>query len=456
MADTVESQRGRHFRHRPLIGGTLSVAALTAFARLNGGLREVLIAKDFGTSAALEAFLVGFGLITLLITAISGALPAALVPTYYREPSHGPHRASDLLSGVLGRFLAMLISVSVLVALGSPLISRVIGGGFSQSITRHLQDVIIILSPIVVVSGLTTLFASLINAQERFVIGAMPQILNPITTVVVISQAGEPRGTTLALAFLAGFSVELCAAAMAAVLTGLRLPTVVRKTDSSEITIAQRSLDRRLFFSMFTPMVFAFGVHASSTVIDQAVASHLPQGQVAILAFGSRVTGFAMAVGITAIGTVVLPQFSQLVSSRNADRLSESLRRKTFMVVIAGGVVATVLSVASQPILETLFGRGKFTSADVAAAAQVQAVAAWQIPITLVSVLYLRLLSAGHRQRTILMVSVIAAIINFVLDVTFAHLLGVRGIALSTTVVLGVTCIIYRQVVMIDIRHLRI
>lgn len=456
MADTVERQRGGRFRHRPLIGGTLSVAALTAFARLNGGLREVLIAKDFGTSTALEAFLVGFGLITLLITAISGALPGALVPTFYREPSHGPHRASDLLSGVLSRFLAILIAISALVALGSPLISIVIGGGFGPSTTRLLRDVIVILSPIVVISGLTTLFTSLINAQERFMIGAIPQILNPITTVVVISQAREPSATTLALAFLAGFSVEFCVAAIASALTGLRLPAIAHRTGTSEITAVQRSLDRRLFFGMFTPMVFAFGVQASSTVIDQAVASHLPQGQVAILAFGSRVTSFAMAVGITAVGTVVLPQFSQLVSSRNADRLSESLRTKTFMVLLAGILVAVALSVASQPILEVLFGRGRFTSADVAAAAQVQAIAAWQVPVALVTVLYLRVLLASRRQRTILTISVVAAIINLVLDVALAHVLGVRGVVLSTTVVLVVMCVTYHQVVKTELRHLRI
>jgi len=455
VADTVEKQRGGRFRHRPLIGGTLSVATLTAFARLNGGLREILIAKEFGTSSALEAFLVGFGLITLIITAISGALPGALIPTYYRESTHGPHRASDLLSSVLYRFLAMLVCGSLLVALGSPVIVTVIGGGFDPSTTRLLQTVVVLLSPVIVIYGMTTLFTSLINAQEKFTIGATPQVLNPITTVIVVSLAPEPHATTLALAFLAGFSAELLATVVAALLTGLRISPTRRRATSDDFTVRHQSVDRGHFFRMFTPMAIAFGVQASSIVIDQAVASHLPQGQVAILAFGSRVTGFAMAVGITAIGTVVLPQFSQLVTSRDAEQLSESLRAKTLMAIVAGSFVAVVLSVASQPILEVVFGRGRFTSADVTAAAQVQAIAAWQVPIGLVSVLYLRVLSAVHRQRTILTVSLMAAIINSVLDVTLAHLLGVRGIVLSTTVVLGVTCIAYRQVAMTDIRHLR-
>lgn len=447
--------------NRPLIGGTLSVAVLTAFARLNGGVREILIARDFGTSQALEAFLVGFGLVSLLVVAISGALPGALVPTFFRTGSVDRHRASELLANLSGRLVLWLVGAAAVVAVGAPAIAAVVGGGFDAATRGRLREVIVILSPVIVIAGLSSLATSLVNARERFTLGALPQIANPIVTVAVIGTAQQPRATTLALAFLAGYTAELVVSVVVAASTGVRLrvghpwsaPTWARGAPDPD-GAEGRAADRRLFFVMFLPMVVAFAVQASSTVIDQAVASHLPQGRVAILAFGSRVPGFVAAVGITAVGTVVLPQFSRLSTAGQGGALAESLRVKVMLVALAGSAVALVLALGRDPILHLLFGRGRFTAADVTAAAQVQFIAAWQVPIHLVTVLYLKVLSAGRRQRIILSVSVAAATLNLVLDIVFAAWFGVRGIALSTTAVLAVTCVVYRQVAHADIRRL--
>jgi len=456
VPEPIQQVRTGGLRGRPLIGGTLSVAALTAIARLNGGVREILVAREFGTSAALEAFLVGFGLVTLIVTAVSGALPGALVPTFFRAGEPDANRASDLLSVLLPRLGLWLVGGAAAVMLGAGSIAGLIGGGFDGGTAGQLRDVLVVLAPVIPIAGVASLCTSLVNARERFVIGAIPQIFNPITTIVVIVVASEPRSTTLALAFLAGFGVEMIASAAIAAVTGvrLRLRTVGRGLRRVSATSSQ-SEDRRLFFAMFLPMFVAFAVQASGLVIDQAVASHLPQGQVAVLAFGSRVTSFAIGVGGTAVGTVVLPQFSRLRQSGQAASLASSLRSKVVLVAIAGSTVALVLSLGSEVILDVLFGRGRFTASDVAAAAQVQVVAAWQIPLHLVNVLYLRLLSASHRQRIILVCSLFAAVANLVLDVLFASWFGVRGIALSTTVVFFGLCLVYRRIVRSDLRHLQ-
>jgi len=456
VAEAIRRTRLGALRNRPLIGGTLSVAALTAFARLNGGVREILVAREFGTSAALEAFLVGFGLMTLIVTAVGGALPGALIPTFFRTGEPNVDRASDLMSEMLPRLGLWLVGGAVVVIVGAGAITSIIGGGFDQATADQLREVLIVLAPVIPISGMASLCTSLVNARERFLIGAVPQVFNPITTVVVIVSVSEPRSTTLALAFLAGFGAELLASAAIAAGTGVRLRfrmmlDGVRRTPGTSSTLE----DRRMFFAMFLPMFVAFAVQASSLVIDQAVASHLPQGQVAVLAFGSRITGFITAVGITAIGTVVLPQFSRLSLSGKGAELEQSVRAKLVIVGVTGAVIALGLSLASEPILNAVFGRGRFTTADVVAAAQVQVVAAWQIPIHFINVLYLRLLSAGRRQRMILAVSLVGALINLVLDIILARWIGVRGIVLSTTGVLMFVCLAYRHLARIDISHLK-
>ena len=66
-----------------LFGGTAIVGGLTAFSRVLGFVRDLLIARLFGASLAADMFLVAFRIPNLLRRLVAeGALTVAFVPIY--------------------------------------------------------------------------------------------------------------------------------------------------------------------------------------------------------------------------------------------------------------------------------------------------------------------------------------------------------------------------------------
>lgn len=426
-----------------MVGGALSVAALTAFARLNGGIREVLVAREYGTSAQLEAFLVGFGFVSLVVVAVAGAMGGAVVPTYFRDGIRDePGRAGQLAGNVLPRLTLLVGAGTLVVALLSPVLPAVLGGGFDDATQDRLREVVLVLSPVICLAGWSQFAVALLNARRRFALGAVPQIANPVTTIAVLVADSSPTSSTLAVAFLAGAVAELVAAVALARAAGIRLAPADPDRGPA---------DRRVFLVTFPPLVAGFAIQASNTVVDQAVASHLETGQVAVLAFGTRIPGFAAAVGMTAVGTVVLPRFSELTAGGERGAMRSAVRRSLVWVAVAGTAGALALSVLATPVVDLVFGGGRFTPDDVRAAASVQTITAWQLPLHLVAVVLLRVLNAHRRQRAVVVAAGAATAVNLVADIVLAQWLGVEGIALATTLTLGVTCAAFGAVARLDL-----
>src|SRR4051812_17413032 len=100
--------------NRRILSAAAIVAGLTLLTAIAAMGKELLVAATFGTSDALDAFLIALSLPTLVINIIAGSFGAALVPIYIRVHEHeGPVAAQKLLSSftLLGGCLLFMASI---------------------------------------------------------------------------------------------------------------------------------------------------------------------------------------------------------------------------------------------------------------------------------------------------------------------------------------------------------
>src|SRR5207237_1231096 len=143
--------------------------------------------------------------------------------------------------------------------------------------------------------------------------------------------------------------------------------------------------DVRAFFRALGPATVGSMGTQVALFADTIIATFLPAGALSALYYADRLNKLPIGVIGIAIGTVLLPEMSQRLTSGDRDGASASQRRAfNFTLLFSVPFVAAFLSVP-EIITRAMFARGAFSKADAAAAgATLAAYAIGLIPFVLI------------------------------------------------------------------------
>jgi putative peptidoglycan lipid II flippase len=96
--------------------------------------------------------------------------------------------------------------------------------------------------------------------------------------------------------------------------------------------------------------------------------------------------------------------------------------------------------ILSKPLVTLLFQRGAFTSADTDLVSRVQICYLIQVPFYILSMLFVRFLSAAKRNDVLMYGAVISLVLDVILNLLLMRRWGVAGIAMSTSCVYAISC----------------
>src|SRR5438094_2829153 len=128
--------------NRGIFGAAVIIGVLTILAKLVAIAKDLVIAKIFGTSDAVDAFLIAFMLPSFAISVVSGSLNNALIPVFIRVRETGGRPAGQrLLSNLTFVSLALLVGVTLVMFALSPAVLPLVSSGFTAdklSLTHSL------------------------------------------------------------------------------------------------------------------------------------------------------------------------------------------------------------------------------------------------------------------------------------------------------------------------------
>jgi O-antigen/teichoic acid export membrane protein len=178
---TAGSMNRQVFRAAATIGFLASVAKFASVAK------ELLVARRFGVGSSIEAFLVAILIPMLAVNVVSGSFNIALIPTYITvRERDGRESAQRLLSGVTVWSLLLLILITVFIVVTARLYLPWIASGFNQRKLDLTFQLLWVVSPLVVLSGIANIWGAVLNAGERFALVALVPIITPAITVIVL------------------------------------------------------------------------------------------------------------------------------------------------------------------------------------------------------------------------------------------------------------------------------
>lgn len=412
-------------------GAVVSILGASVSAMI--AIKDLVIARYFGRSDAIDAFLIAYLLPSFVVNLAIGSLGVALIPVLVDvRRQKGLESAQELVSAVGVLSLFALVALALVLGLLCPLYLPYLGSAFSPEKLRLTRDLLWALLPFVVFSGMSLYITSVSNAGERFALPAATPLITPVVVILFIALASAAWGAyAIVVGTVAGSIVE--AAILAKSLQRQELRFLLRWSGLTE--------DVRAVLRQYSPVVAGSFLIGGTAVVDKAMAAMLPAGSVAALSYANKVISGVMTIGAAALSTATFPYFSQMVSAGDWAGCRHTLKRYSALALAVTVPCTLLLIVFSRPIVVILFQRGAFTAADTNVVSRVQICYLIQIPFYVLGMLFVRFLSAARRNEVLLCGAGISLVLDIALNFILMRYWGVAGIALSTSGVYLCLCI---------------
>lgn len=410
-----------------LVRGFLTVGGWTMASRFLGFLRDILFAAFLGAGPAAEAFVVAFSLPNMFRRFFAeGAFNMAFVPMFSKKVESGEGAESfarDALSGLA----TLLIILTVIAQVFMPWLVWAMASGFAGDARFDLAvDYGRIVFPYILFISLAALASGVLNATGRFAAAAAaPVLLNIVLTVAMVSAhlGGADVARALVWAVPIAGIAQLALVWQAANRAGYRL-VPRRPVWSPEL--------KRLAI-IAAPAALAGGVVQINLLVGRQVASFF-EGSIQYLNLADRLYQLPLGVVAIAIGVVLLPELSRKLQAGDEVAGRDAVNRAGEFALLLTLPAAVALVTVPLPLISVLFERGKFTSDDSAATALAVAIYGVGLPSFVFQKVLQPLYFAREDTKTPFKYAVVAMVINVVVAIGLAPIVGFVAAAIATSV----------------------
>jgi putative peptidoglycan lipid II flippase len=340
------------------------VATGILLSRIAGLIRDRVFAHYFGNSDAADAFRAAFRIPNLLQNLFGeGVLSASFIPLYARLLASDDQEEARKTAGAIAALLMLTTSLIVLVGvIATPWLIYAIAAGFHGE-KRELTILLVrILFP-----GAGLLVASawclgVLNSHRKFFLSYTAPVLWNIAMIAGMIAFGAGRTQDALVVITAWASVV-----GSALQVGVQLPTVLKILGGLRLSLAHQTEHVRTVIHNFFPVFISRGVVQISAYIDAFLASWLPTGAVAALAYAQTLYTLPVSLFGMSVSAAELPVMSgalgeaEEVAGVLRTRLNNGLRQITFLVVPS--VVGFL--VLGDVIVAAIYQSGKFVHSDV-------------------------------------------------------------------------------------------
>ena len=412
----------------------------TLISRILGYLRDILIAFFLGASIFADAFFVVFRLPnTFRRLFAEGTFNAAFIPSYTSAKLENKKKGKKFADDILGSLLIILTLIVTVVEIFTPYLVYLIAPGFVENDVKFNLAVELtrITFPFLLFVSLSSFFSGILNSNNKFAAAAgAPIILNIILILSLIIS----YKLNLNIAKQLSYGVTL-----AGILQLIFLFFVTLKFYKPSLTFKLKADSKvKFFFKKLLPSIFSSGVTQVNILIGTIIAS-FETGAVSYLYYADRIYQINLAIAGIAVGTVSLPALSKAFKNKNIKKLS-NIQSKSFELSLLLSIPASLgLVLASEEIVNALFGYGSFSPEDVKLTSVALKYFGYGVPAFALIKILSNFFFARDNTKTPFYISMGIVIVNISISVSLFSNFGfiIIPIATSISTWLGVLIYIY-------------
>ena len=332
----------------------------TLISRILGYLRDILIAIFLGASLFADAFFVAFRLPnTFRRLFAEGTFNAAFIPSYTSAKLKNNQTGKIFADDVLSLLVITLLIIITLAEIFTPFLVYLIAPGFLvDDIKFNLAvEFTRITFPFLLFVSLSSFFSGILNSNNKFAAAAAaPIILNIILIISILVSYFQDLNIAKQLSY---------GVTLAGIVQLLFLTFFTYKFYRPNIKLRFKITNKiKFFFKKLLPSIFSSGVTQINILVGTIIAS-FQSGAVSYLYYADRVYQINLAIAGIAVGTVSLPVLSKAFKSKKFSKVSKIQNRSVELSLLFSIPASIGLIIASEEIINGLFGYGSFSMDDV-------------------------------------------------------------------------------------------
>jgi len=406
-----------------MIRTSLIITILSFLCGLISFANQIIIAKLFGASAQLDAYLIAVSAPLMLVGILTGIFTFSLIPIQVS------YRNDILFYGNFsGLLFIIFLGLSVAIALIGYIIAPTFIQLFAPQLSEPYQSQAIYMNRICWFtagsSAMMSYFVSMHNAARKFILPIIGNIFPYIGMIVTSLLWGSLIGTTtLAWGMFAGSVLSII----------ILYPSISRDINILHVCF---SLLPKVFgiFKKLPLVLLSMLCFTVYGIIDAFWAVRLGPGNVSYLGYNQRLLIGLGNLVIAGPAIVLLPYLSEKFISGDYKHFHTYVRQSLRMVLLLSASIAIIVSMLAVPVIELLFQRGEFDSSATYGVTNILPfMMIGMVAMLEVVIIFKILYSKGDFYRAAIL-GVIATITYFLLSGVLSKFWGLKGIGVAYAV----------------------
>ena len=396
-------------------------------------LRDISLAAAFGAALGSDILFLAISIPVFILSVGSNGFRSVVVPALSRVRAG----SQDLFRQVAPRFVSIASSTTamaagILLALGTLLYLIEVPGVPPE--TRKLFALFFLtIIPMYVGSALVELLQGPLQVSGSFLLPSLLRMGLPVGIIVGVLVL---PGQSIFAASIGGLVGVLLTLPVGLYLLHQNRMLPTGRTNPLPADIGTTAL------LGYKALVAATVITYANPLIDQWIASTAGPGATSMLGYASRLMTGVVALVAGALGQVLLIHLSRQVANNDRSGLTATYRLLVRVMPWVGCGATLAVWLTSPFLVSLLYERGSFDAQTSATVTDLVNRYALQFPVFWTGVAGGILVFALSMNRILVRIGIVLFITNIVADLIFLQLFGVRGIPLSTTVVLLVSVVL--------------
>ena len=407
-----------------LLGYAAVMSVITVVSKLLGLLRDILVARSYGTNMESVAYVTASRLPTYIFDfVIGGVVTAAFIPVFNSIlVNKGKKEAFRFANSYVNFILIATAVIAVVgIALASPLVS-LLAPDIDAQTAALAANLSRIMFPMIVFTGLAFSFVGILQSMGEYNIPALISLVSNVIMVGYLFLVNRFFGVVgLSVAMVIGWAAQAFVQAPKLHGFGYRYKPCLPTFDDS----LKRSLKNAV------PILIGTWTTPICAIINNRLASSLNDGRaITALDYANRL--YIIIVGIFSFvaTNLLFPYMSRAEADGDREETRRLIRTSSKALCYIIAPIAVGVAMLARPFIAVVYQRGEFTSADTLITSD--ALAAYCVGMVFMAVneVIVKSLFAANRQKAPMVSSLVSMTFNIVLITVLRPYLGVGGIAL--------------------------